>query len=147
LVYYAVKFTDCIIRPLLRYIRELNEEYIEALDKINMRKNTFTENEKILLLKDSTYNLDIALTNDYFIKPLLKELSPYLRFLKDELEEMEKLEELVKIQDDLQDIIDNNNDSIGNNNYSDYKSESESESESDKDYNDNYIKKIKVRLL
>ncbi len=145
----GIKFTDCIIRPLLRYIRELNEEYIEALDKINMRKNTFTENEKILLLKDSTYNLDIALTNDYFIKPLLKELSPYLRFLKDELEEMEKLEELVKIQDDLQDIIDNNNDSIGNNNYSDSDSDSNSDfdSDSDKDYNDNYIKKIKVRLL
>ena len=145
----GIKFTDCIIRPLLRYIRELNEEYIEALDNINMRKNTFAENEKIILLKDSTYNLDIALTNDYFIKPLLKELSPYLRFLKDELEEMEKLEELVKIQDDLQDIIDNNNDSIGNINnnssYYDYKSYSDSEYESD--YNDNYIKKIKVRLL
>jgi hypothetical protein len=138
----GIKFTDCIIRPLLRYIRELNEEYIEALDNINMRKNTFAENEKIVLLKDSTYNLDIALTNDYFIKPLLKELSPYLRFLKDELEEMEKLEELVKIQDDLQEIIDNNNDSIGNS-YYDYKSESETDS----DYNDNYIKKIKVRLL
>ena len=135
----GIKFTDYIIRPLFRYIRELNEEYIEALDNVNMRKNTFAENEKLVLLKDSTYNLDIALTNDYFIKPILKELSPYLRFLQYELEEMEKLEELVKIQEDLQEIIDNNNDSISNNNINN--------DNNDEDINDNYIKKIKVRLI
>ncbi len=146
----GIKFTDCIIRPLLRYIRELNEEYIEYLDKINMRKNTFIENEILVNLKDHAYNLDIALTNDYFIKPILKELSPYLRFLQHELEEMEKLEELVKIQDDLQDIIDNNNDSIRNNDeYSDLDCDSDYDLDSD-DFNDNYdnyIKIPKVRLI
>jgi hypothetical protein len=70
------------------------------------------------------------------IKPLLKELSPYLRFLQIELEELEKLEELTKIQEDLQDIIDGN--SISDN----------SESECDNiSINDNYIKKIKIRMI
>jgi hypothetical protein len=146
----GIKFTDFIIRPLFRYIRELNEEYIEVLDNINMRKNTFAENEKLIYLKDSAYNLDIALTNDYFIKPILKELSPYLRFLQYELEEMEKLEELVKIQEDLQEIIDNNNDSISdyhnNHNYDDYKNNDEDINDIN-DINDNYIQKIKVRLI
>ena len=140
----GIKFTDFIIRPLFRYIRELNEEYIEVLDNINMRKNTYAENEKLIYLKDAAYNLDIALTNDYFIKPILKELSPYLRFLQYELEEMEKLEELVKIQEDLQEIIDNNNDSISNNNNDDINDINDI---NDEDINDNYIKKIKVRLI
>ena len=102
----GIKFTDYIIRPLLRYIREINEDYINnILDKVNMRKNTFYENEMHIKAKDAAYNLDIALTNDYLIKPLLKELSPYLRFLQLELEELEKIEELNNIQNELEEYI------------------------------------------
>ncbi len=140
----GIKFTDYIIRPLLRYIRDLVEEYIEEdLDKINMYKNTAYENELLLDLKEQAYTFDLALTNDYLIKPLLKELSPYLRFLQLELEEIEKLEELEKIQEDLQEIINQNNDnySDNNNNYDIY-------SDSDNDSNNSdYIKKIKTRII
>ncbi len=102
----GIKFTDYIIRPLLRYIRELNEEYIDnVLEKVNMRKNTFYENEMHVNEKEGAYNLDIAVTNDYLIKPLLKELSPYLRFLQQELEELEKIEELNNLQNELEDYI------------------------------------------
>jgi hypothetical protein len=102
----GIKFTDYIIRPLLRYIRELNEDYItNILEKVNMRKNTFFENEMHINAKDAAYNLDIALTNDYLIKPILKELSPHLRFLQSELEELEKIEELINIQDELDEYI------------------------------------------
>ena len=112
----GIKFTDYIIRPLLRYIRDLIEEYIDnELEQVNMYKNTFIENEIHVTLKVNAYDLDVALTNDYLIKPILKELSPYLRFLQSELEELEKLEELDKIQEDLQEIIDRNNSSVDGN--------------------------------
>ncbi len=137
----GIKFTDYIIRPLLRYVRELVEEYIEEdLEKINMYKNSAYENEQLLDKKEQAYTFDIALTNDYLIKPILKELSPYLRFLQLELEEMEKLEELEKIQEDLQEIINNNNDILS--------SYSEKDSDCDCDsINDNYITKIKKRMI
>lgn len=105
----GIKFTDYIIKPLLRYIRDLVEEYIENyLEEVNMYKNTFIENQIHVQQKEDAYNLDIQLTNDYLIKPLLKELSPYLRFLQVELEELEKLEELTKIQDELEEMINRN---------------------------------------
>ena len=50
-----------------------------------MKKNTFYKNELHVNALDAAYNLDIAVTNDYLIKPLLKELSPHLRFLQLEL--------------------------------------------------------------
>ena len=70
-----------------------------------MKKNTFYENEIHVNALDSAYNLDIAVTNDYLIKPLLKELSPHLRFLQQELEELEKIEELNNLQNELEDYI------------------------------------------
>jgi hypothetical protein len=130
----------------LRYIRDLVEEYIEEdLDKVNMYKNTAYENELLLDEKEKAYTFDIALTNDYLIKPLLKELSPYLRFLQSELEEIEKLEELEKIQEDLQEIINNNNDSV--NGDSDNDDKVDISSSYDSDYNDNYITKIEKRMI
>jgi hypothetical protein len=155
----GIKFTDYIIRPLLRYIRDLVEEYIEnELEQVNMYKNNFIQNQIHVELKEAAYNLDIQLSNDYLIKPLLKELSPYLRFLQIELDELEKLEELTKIQDDLQEIIDCNNDRINNDNinfndnFKDEKEEYKYNNEDDDDYNDNYynnnyVKKFKVRLI
>ena len=104
-----------------------------------MYKNTFIQNQIHVQQKEDAYNLDIQLTNDYLIKPLLKELSPHLRFLQIELEELEKLEELTKIQDELQDMIDGNNNSFSD--------DSELEYDHFDDYNDNYIKKNKVRMI
>ncbi len=147
----GIKFTDYIIRPLLRYIRDLVEEYIEnELEQVNMYKNNFIQNQIHVELKEAAYNLDIQLSNDYLIKPLLKELSPYLRFLQIELDELEKLEELTKIQDDLQEIIDCNNDRINNENIDEekYYKHNKDISDYDSDYdNDNYIKKFKVRMI
>jgi hypothetical protein len=106
----GIKFTDYIIKPLLKYIRDLVEEYIEEdLEKVNMRKNTFIQNQIHVQEREDAYNLDIQLTNDYLIKPLLKELSPYLRFLQQELEELEKIEELNNIQNELEEYINDQN--------------------------------------
>ncbi len=136
----GIKFTDCIIKPLLRYIRELIEDYIDNyLEKINMYKNTAYQNEQLLDEKEKAYTFDIALTNDYLIKPLLKELTPHLRFLEFELKELEKFEELEKIHEDLQEIINNNSDNNSDNISLDLDSDTD-------DYND-VIKKIKTRLI
>ena len=140
----GIKFTDYIIKPLLRYIRDLVEEYIENdLEMIDMYKNSFIQNQIHVQLKEDAYNLDIQLTNDYLIKPLLKELSPHLRFLQVELEEIEKLEELEKIQDELEEMINGNTFS----DESDFEDEIEKEDNCDNDFNDNYIKKYKVRMI
>ncbi len=131
----GIKFTDYIIKPLLRYIRELIEDYIDNyLEKVNMYRNTLYENEQLMDEKEKAYTFDIALTNDYLIKPILKELSPYLRFLQLELDEIEKLEELEKIQEDLQEIINNNSDNIS------YDSDNSCVSDGD------YIKRINKRI-
>jgi hypothetical protein len=147
----GIKFTDYIIRPLLRYIRELIEEYIEDdLEQINPYKNSYLQNELLLDEKEKAYSLDIALTNDYLIKPLLKELSPYLRFLQLELEEMEKLEELKKIQEDLEDIISDNNNYINGTSKKLINNDSDEDINDDNDndsINDCYIKKISKRLI
>jgi len=73
----------------LKYIQELIKQYTD----INA------------ILKVNTYNLDIVLTNNCLIKPLLKELSPYLRFLRAELTELEKPEEFDTPPANLQKII------------------------------------------
>jgi hypothetical protein len=126
----------------LRYIRDLVEEYIENdLEQVDMYKNNFIQNQIHVQQKEDAYNLDIQLTNDYLIKPLLKELSPHLRFLQVELEEIEKLEELEKIQDELEEMIN------GNSISDESEEESESEEIDNDSINDNYIKKIKVRLI
>jgi len=172
----GIKFTDYVIRPLLKYIRDLNEEYIEnILEKVDMYRQNYYENEKLVYLKNDAYKFDLELTNDYLIKPILKELAPHLRFIYRELEEMEKLEELEQIQEELQEFINNNDDNnnqiekpkkknkINNNNVinqsNTYKSNTDTDTDTydnhnkmdddynDDDYNDNYIKKINKRLI
>jgi len=106
----GLKFTDCIIKPFLVYINDLIEEYREnVLEKVNVYKNNLQQNERLLTALENSQNLEIALLNDYLIKPLLKELSPYLRFLKIELEELEKMEELEKIHEELEEYINTDN--------------------------------------
>ena len=70
----------------------------------------------IMKITGYTYDLHTELNNQTFIKPILKELSPYLRFLESELEEIEqeeleeieekeRFEELEKINDDLVNLL------------------------------------------
>ncbi len=144
----GIKFTDYIIRPLLRYIRELVEDYIDNyLDKINMYKNNQYENEILLDEKEQAYTFDTALFHEQLIKPLLKELTPHLRFLQEELDELEKFEELEKIQEDLQEIIDQTSDMINNSTTTSKKTNINYNTSSDSDDTGDYIKKIKTRII
>ena len=59
----GIKFTDYVIRPLLKYIRDLNEEYIEnILEKVDMYRQNYYENEKLVYIKNDAYEFDLELT-------------------------------------------------------------------------------------
>ena len=148
----GIKFTDYIIRPLLRYIREINEDYINnILDKVNMRKNTLKENEDHIDLLSKTLKLESDINNERLITPILKELSPFLRYLQSEIEELEKYNEMEKIQKELENIIKDDSDDdlevpIHIVEYVPNKKNIVVDIYDD-DLNDNYITKIKKRLI
>jgi len=102
----GVKFTELVIKPLLTYIGDLIKNYrITKLDTVNMYKNNLEQNTVHLEQMSKTLNLETDIINDKLVKPILRELTPYLRFLEEELEEMEKLEELEEIQEELDYIV------------------------------------------
>ncbi len=136
----GVRFTDYIIKPLLKTIGELVKEYrLNELEPVNMRKNTLQENQIHFEQLGNTLSLECDIYNDKLINPLLKKLSPYLRYLENEIEDIEKFDEIKKIQEELENIIKNNNEDEEDDEYDEY--------DNDEAENDNYIKKIKVRLI
>ncbi len=100
-----------------------------------MRKNTFAENEIYYYHLTNTLKLELALGKNTLIVAILKELTPYLRFLESEIEDMETYNEIEKMHKELEDIIKETNS---------LSSDSDEETES---INDNYIKKIKKRII
>jgi len=122
----------------------LVKEYrLNELETVNMRKNTLQENEIHFEQLGNTLSLECDIYNDKLINPLLKKLSPYLRYLEHEIEDIEKFNEIKKIQEELENIIKNNTDDEDYN-YNNYNNDEEQDYF---DYNDNYIKKIKVRII
>lgn len=110
----GLKFTDYIIRPLLKTIDNLILDYgINELNTFKPRKHDMAENEKHYEQVSRTFRIQSDLHSDKLIKPLLNKLTPYLRYLEEELEELEKYDEIKKIQQELEDIIyeENNSDS------------------------------------
>ena len=114
----GIKFTEYVIKPVLDYVAELINTYRTEYLATQLDKNKCTTEELLYILKLMGHACDLQteLNNLYFIKPILKELSPYLRFLESELEEIEqeeleeleekeKLQELEKIQSDLESLI------------------------------------------
>ena len=121
----GIKFTDFVIKPLLQYISDLICIY-----RTNKLEQTYVKNfspdavQEYLLQIQATYKLESDVDRDNLIKPILKELSPYLRYLESELEELEnkdklneleqqnnleKLEELEQLQEDLEEIVQQTN--------------------------------------
>ena len=120
----GIKFTEYVIRPILNIIKELMDDYTENLNKTDKRK--FNQLEITDYFEKLTLSLKFIndLITNKLTNQILSELSPYLRYLVDEIEEMEKYNELDKIQENLNSYI--NNDKQDNSN-----SESNSESESE----------------
>jgi hypothetical protein len=119
----GVKFSEYIIKPLLAYIAELMDKYYEKLSQVDIK--TGKTNEESMEHMTKLYNCVTfikGLNNNIFVQPILKELSPYLRYLSSELnldelddvleenvENNEKLEELKLLQEDLINIVKNDN--------------------------------------
>jgi hypothetical protein len=150
----GIKFSDYIIKPFLLSINELIRDYRETkIETVNMRKNTLRENEEHIDLLSKTLKLESDINNERLITPILKELSPFLRYLQSEIEELEKYNEMEKIQKELENIIkDDSDDDLEypihivehipkkiNNVIIDKKN--------DEEVNDNYMTKIKKRII
>ena len=107
----GVKFTDYIIKPLLSNISKLIGEYREKeLDTVNMRKNTFAENEDHVNHLNDTVKLECDLYHERLIKPILKKLSPHLRYLQSEIEELETFNQIEDFQQELENLIKHSSD-------------------------------------
>ena len=111
----GVKFTEYIIKPLLSYIKDLIILYNTNFLKKKIVKTGKTPNQvkdDLLLFHHCLLFID-DLTNERFIIHILKELSPYLRYLSSELNldddddivDAEKIKELKTIQEDLIKIV------------------------------------------
>ena len=150
----GIKFSEYIIKPFLISIGELIREYRETkIETVNMRKNTLAENEEHIDLLSKTLKLESDILNERLITPILKELSPFLRYLQSEIEELEKYNEMEKIQKELENIINNESDDdldepihiveyITNK-----KNNVIIDDDYNDDYNDNYMTKINKRLI
>jgi len=101
----GIKFTDYIINPLLEYIGELLKVYREELENINIRSYSTEETHKYLTKLEDVLNLETAISKDTLIKPILKKLAPYLRYLEEEIEKMEHYSEIEKLQRELEEIV------------------------------------------
>ena len=161
----GIKFSEYIIKPFLTSIgTHIREFRIKELDSVNMRNNTLNQNEKYLDALSKTLNLESDIMNESLIGLILKELSPHLRYLQSEIEDLEKYNEMINITSELEDIIkqtnsddnnnsddsDNNSDNSDNNSDNSDISDDSDDSDNNSDYsdnNDNYVRKYRKRLL
>jgi hypothetical protein len=146
----GIKFSEYIIKPFLLSIGELVREYREInIDTVNMRKNTLKENEEHIDLLSKTLKLESDINNERLITPILKELSPFLRYLQSEIEELEKYNEMEKIQKELENIIkdDSDDDLEIPIHIVEYVPKKVNNIVIDDEVNDNYITKIKKRII
>jgi hypothetical protein len=121
----GIKFAEYVIKPLLNHIRKLIIAYRRNhIEKCDISKYSLIEHEIHANTYDNTLAFEDELYDDSLIRAILNELSPYLRYLKKEIEDLEKFNQLEKLQEDLKDIIHNSdisdnsedNDDTNNNN-------------------------------
>lgn len=116
----GVKFTDYIIKPLLNSIGSLLKDYREnELESVNMRKNTLSQNEELNNQMYNTLKFESDIYHDMLIKPLLNKLTPYLRYLEEEIEELQKYNDIEKMQKELEELEKMIDDSSSNESESD----------------------------
>ena len=114
----GIKFTEYVIKPVLDYVSDLLYTYRTQYLAKELCNKEYTKEELMDIMKLTGYTFDLhtELNNESFIKPILRELSPYLRFLEseleeieqeelDEIEEKERFEELEKIKNHLENLI------------------------------------------
>lgn len=108
-----------MLKAINNLLCNYREKYVEIHDRQKLKdKNKcleYLEHMKNILL----FEKDIV--SNKFIKPILKEISPDLRFISKELENLEKLDEIEKFRKDILNIVQNSDDyvDVNSNNYSD----------------------------
>jgi hypothetical protein len=106
----GIQFTDFVIRPILKSICDritnYRKEIIEKKDISKYKIDDYIEHNKLL---SSVYNFEYALIRGELIKPILKELAPYLRYVKKELEELENKNDVGEDDEDVNNIKEDNN--------------------------------------
>jgi hypothetical protein len=130
----GVKFTDYIIKPLLLHIKDIISKYHEKISKVDQK--TGKTSDEILEYMTKLYNclsFVTDLSNDVFVQPILKELSPYLRYLSSELNLDEDDDDDINADDE---DIDNNDNSI-----------SDKSDKSDKNSDDKIEKLEELKLI
>ena len=108
----GIKFSEYIISPLLKHIREMITDYRLYLEKKNLKSDIEQE------LYADALKVELDLVYESHLKYILNNISPHLRFFEDEIDELQSFEELHKIQENLEKIITEDYDSDSNN--SDY---------------------------
>jgi hypothetical protein len=102
----GVKFTEFVIKPLLNHINDLLQKYIKTnFTNTKVYGKTAEEIRDHFTKYNNTLNLCRDIENGKLVKPILKEISPYLRYLELELDELEKINQIEKIQNELQNIF------------------------------------------
>ena len=102
----GIKFTEYVIKPILNHIRVLINDYrVNKIEKLSF--DNFTDDDRAEYYKviSTTLTLEGELLNETLVPQFLRELSPHLRYLQAELEEIEKFKELEKLQENLKEII------------------------------------------
>lgn len=116
----GIKFTDYIIKPLLNSIALLLKEYREKeLETVNTKKISGYEYEKFINQNYNTLKLESDIYYDVLVTPLLHKLGPYLRYLEEEIEELQKYSDIELMQKELRELeeIIKNSDNSDNDNY------------------------------
>ena len=114
----GIKFAEYVIKPFLLLIKQNITNYRNYLDKLrSTTKMNFIELDVHNKNFEGTIKLEIDLLSEKFVTPIVKRLSPYLRYIEEEIEQFEKIKKIDILQKDLKNIIktlddsDNYNDS------------------------------------
>lgn len=95
----GIKFSEYVISPLLKHIREMITDYRLYLEKKYIKSEIEQE------LYGDALKVELDLVYESHLKYILNNISPHLRFFEDEIDELQSFEELQKIQQNLQKII------------------------------------------
>ena len=109
----GIRFTNFIIKPLLDSIHNLINSYrINSVEKENVQDKSHNEFLCHIEYIKLILSFECALENESFIKPILKFITPYIRYIDVDFDEFNKLNELEQIQENLMAIV---SDTVNNN--------------------------------
>ena len=120
----GIIFKNYIIIPIIYHLNSLlkkyrHNEFEKKMKQIAKKKNNIIDIEEIMNQFDILLRFEIYLNNEKFIKDILKEISPYLKYIEKEILDSEENNKLTNIRNNyikeitilLNNINENNTDS------------------------------------